>query len=393
MSFVKKSIVIVGGGFAGINTALNLKRTNPSLQLLVIDSQSQFVFKPLLYEVLSNEIESWEVSPSFNNIFSGAGIAFLNNQVVSIDLNKNLLKLKDDSTIQFQYLVISTGSTHNDFSIKGVNDYCYLFNNNNDQNKLKSFLSQSYDDNSENNLFIVGGGPSGVELACKIHDIYNHKFKINIIEREEEILKRNKTYNREEAEKALHARKINLLLNTTVQEITENQIKVVNNFNKIDSMQHCAVIWTAGVKPNLPQILNDIKKINDRILVNNKLQLINFENIFAIGDVAIVEDNFDLPITAQVAMQQGIVVAENLNLLMHQSNLSSFEFKDNGEMISLGIGDASISGLGFTFSGKMAFEIRRLIYASKMPLLDNSLKSTISWLLSKKSIFSKLTNK
>ena len=191
----------------------------------------------------------------------------------------------------------------------------------------------------------------------------------------------------------LFPRKINLLLNTTVQEITENQIKVVNNFNKIVSMQHCAVIWTAGVKPNLPQILNDIKKINDRILVNNKLQLINFENIFAIGDVAIVEDNFDLPITAQVAMQQGMVVAENLNLLMHQSNLSSFEFKDNGEMISLGIGDASISGLGFTFSGKMAFEIRRLIYASKMPLLDNSLKSTISWLLSKKSIFSKLTNK
>tara|TARA_Y100001978_G_C23699799_1_gene440068 strand:- start:1443 stop:2627 length:1185 start_codon:yes stop_codon:yes gene_type:complete len=393
MKLLKKPIVIVGGGFAGINAALSLKNINFSLPILVIDSHSEFIFKPLLYEVFSDEIKPWEVSPNFENIFSDTGIGFLRNQVMSIDLNENILKLKDNIIIDFQYLIIATGSSYNDFSIKGVNEYCYFFNDNNDQKKLKSLLSKSFTDNLKKEIFIIGGGPSGVELACKIHDMYNQNFKINIVEREGEILRNNKEYNREEAEKAIKSRKINLLLNTAVNEITETDIKVTNKLKEFTTMEHYAVVWTAGVKPNIPEISPDIKKINDRVLVNRNLQLPGFENIFVIGDIAIVDDNFDLPITAQVAMQQGKLVAENLYLLINQSPLANFVFKDNGEMISLGVGEASISGLGLTLSGRMAFELRRLIYASKMPLFERGLKSTASWLLAKKSFFKQLITK
>jgi len=100
-----------------------------------------------------------------------------------------------------------------------------------------------------------------------------------------------------------------------------------------------------------------------------------------------------LPVTAQVAMQQGAHVALNLNLLRKKEDLIPFQFKDNGEMISLGIGEASISGLGLTLSGKFAFDLRRIIYASKMPKIDKTIKSAASWFLGKKAIIKQFINR
>jgi len=393
MSTIKKPIVIVGGGFAGINAALNLKAINSSIPILVIDSQSKFIFKPLLYEVLSNEIKSWEVTPYFDTIFSEAGIAFLRNRVTYIDLEEKFVKCENNFVVEFEFLILSTGSLNNNFSIKGVDENCYFFNNNHEQEKLKVFLNQSSYDDLNKELYIVGGGPSGVELACKIHDIYKQKFKINIIESQQQILTNNKEYNREEAEKIIKSKNINLLLNTTVKEITDTEIIILNDLQKTIRLNHKAVIWTAGVKPNIPEIPQDLQKMKGRLLVNKNLQLTNFDNVFVVGDIAIVQDDLDLPTTAQVAMQQGIHVAHNLVSLINQSNLHPFEFKDNGEMISLGIGEASISALGFTLAGKFAFELRRLIYVTKMPLFNRSLKSAASWLITKKLIFKGLMAK
>ena len=101
----------------------------------------------------------------------------------------------------------------------------------------------------------------------------------------------------------------------------------------------------------------------------------------------------DLPLTAQVAMQEGNHLAKNMELAFQEKDLIPFEFQDNGEMISLGIGEASISALGVTFSGKLAFEARRLIYASKMPAIGKSLKSTVSWLFQKKSFLNQFIYK
>jgi len=99
----------------------------------------------------------------------------------------------------------------NSFFIKGVDENCYFFNDVNDLNKLNSFLKQSQDTALHKKLFIVGGGPSGIELACKIKDIFSDQFEINVIEKSNEILNKNKIFNREQAEKALGKRKIKVL--------------------------------------------------------------------------------------------------------------------------------------------------------------------------------------
>ena len=392
MKSIKKPIVIVGAGFGGITVALNLKRLNPSLSILVVDSEEKFIFKPLMYEVLSEEIPIWEAAIEFSSIFSNSGITFLRNCLTKIRFDENILEFSDDLKIGYESLVLCTGSLSNNFSVKGVDENCYFFNNLNDFYKLKSFLQSIQNNYVKKKLFIVGAGPSGIEIACKINDIYKDKFDISIIERSNEILSKNKIFNREEAEKALEIRKINLLLNSTVQEISEEKI-IIFNESEIKELDQDLVIWTAGVKPNIPFIDERVKKINGRILVNQKFQIDNFINSFAIGDISIIRGMEDLPLTAQVAMQEGIHLAKNIELLLQEKDLLPFEFQDNGEMISLGIGEASISALGLTLSGKLAFEARRLIYASKMPAIGKSLKSTAFWLFQKKSILTQFIKK
>ena len=393
MNNIKKLIVIVGSGFAGINAAIQLRKINSNLSILVIDSKSQFEFKPLLYEVFSDEIQSWEVIPSFDTIFANSGITFLRNTVKLIDLDEKFLILKDDFKVEFQYLILSTGSSPNDFSIKGVKEYAYFFNTNKDQRKLKNRLKQPLLKNNCKKIFIIGAGPSGVELACKINDLYKTKFEINIVERTAEILNNNKIFNKEEAQKTIKAKNINLLTNSSVTEIRDKEILITNKSDQVDQFPYFAIIWTAGIKSNLPEFVQKIQKTNNRISINNKLQLPSYPNVFALGDIAAIEGKINLPITAQVAMQQGLHAALNLNLLLQKDNPIPFQFKDNGEMISLGIGEASISGLGLTLSGKFAFDLRRIIYASKMPNIDKSIKSAASWLLGKKSIINQFINR
>ena len=181
MKSIQKPIVIVGAGFAGMTFALNLKNLNPSLPILVVDSEINFIFKPLMYEVLSKEIRSWEATPKFANIFSDAGITFLRNCLTKISFKENILEFSDDLKLSYQYLVICTGSIPNSFLIKGVDENCYFFNDLHDLNKLRSFLKKSQKTALHKKLFIVGGGPSGIELACKIKDIFEDKFEINVI--------------------------------------------------------------------------------------------------------------------------------------------------------------------------------------------------------------------
>tara|TARA_Y100001933_G_scaffold32475_1_gene27062 strand:- start:1590 stop:2747 length:1158 start_codon:yes stop_codon:yes gene_type:complete len=382
---IKKPIVIVGSGFGGINAALNLRRNNPDLSLLVIDSKSQFEFKPLLYEVFSDEIKSWQVNPSFDYIYANSGITFIRNKVNFIDFSKKLLILEDNLKVEFEYLIMSTGSSPNDFSIKGVKEYCSFFNTNEDQIKLKRLLDRNLSVNHSNKIFIIGAGPSGVELACKISDLYESRFQINIIEKTAGILNNSKLFNKEEAEKTLLKKNITLMKNCSVIEITDKQILLSNNLNQLEKFPYFETIWTAGIKPNLPGFDKQIQKINNKILINKNLQLQDHPNIFAIGDISQTDSINNYPVTAQVAMQQGEHVALNLKLLINNERLLPFKFKDNGEMMSLGVGEASISGLGLTLSGKLAFDLRRIIYASKMPKIGRSLKSTASWLLEKKS--------
>ena len=100
MKSIKKPIVIVGAGFGGMTVATNLKRLNPALPILVVDSETKFIFKPLMYEVLSEELPIWEVAPEFSDIFSNLGITFLRNRLTKIRFNEKILEFADNLKIR-----------------------------------------------------------------------------------------------------------------------------------------------------------------------------------------------------------------------------------------------------------------------------------------------------
>ena len=126
MKSIQKPIVIVGAGFAGMTVALNLKSLVPTLPIIVVDAETNFIFKPLMYEVLSKEIRIWEAAPQYADIFSDAGITFLRNCLTSINFQENTLEFSDALKLNYEYLVICTGSIPNSFSINGVDQNCYF---------------------------------------------------------------------------------------------------------------------------------------------------------------------------------------------------------------------------------------------------------------------------
>ena len=192
MKSIKKPIVIVGAGFGGMTLASNLKKLNPSLPILVIDSEAKFIFKPLMYEVLSEELPIWEAAAEFSNTFSNLGITFVKNCLTKIKFDENILVFSDDLKLSYEFLILCTGSLNSSFSVKGADENCYFFNNLKDLNKLKSFLQKIQNNHSKKNLFIIGAGPSGVEIACKVNDMYKNKFDISLVESSNEILSKNK---------------------------------------------------------------------------------------------------------------------------------------------------------------------------------------------------------
>ena len=156
---------------------------------------------------------------------------------------------------------------------------------------------------------------------------------------------------------------------------------LAESLNSQFSLSHAGVIWTAGTKPSFPTGLPQTSLKDGKILINSKLEVLGCENIFAIGDITLDPEN-PVPATAQVAMQQGEHLAKNLIYRRSCKSLTSFQFLDRGEMLSMGIGEATLTGMGLTLSGSLAFQLRRMTYLSKFPNKSLGLRSAGAWLLS-----------
>ena len=152
------------------------------------------------------------------------------------------------------------------------------------------------------------------------------------------------------------------------------------DLNNGKSLSHVGLIWTAGSRPSWPPLQPSPALEAGRLRIQPDLSLEGSSGIFAIGDATRHADD-PWPSTAQVAMQQGAAVAAAILAMRHQSRSAPFRFEDRGEMLSLGIGDATLTGMGITLAGPLAFQIRRAAYLTRFPGLALGLKSAGAWLL------------
>ena len=169
-------IVVVGGGFGGLSTVQALLARSNGIPIILIDQSPRFLFKPLLYELLSGELELWEVAPKYSALASELGFIFLQDCVVEIDEIAQKLITSPEIEITYSQLVISTGVTTNYSLLENLQDYACGFSNLNDFRIIKKLITK-INNSSEctNPIVIAGAGPTGVELACKLSDLVGNR--------------------------------------------------------------------------------------------------------------------------------------------------------------------------------------------------------------------------
>lgn len=395
-------VVIVGGGFGGLYTALALAARRQHPPILLIEPNDRFLFLPLLYELLSGELRSWEIAPRYDTLLAGKGVAWLQDRVVRIDTEAARVETAAGRELPYSRLVIATGAQSNSFGIPGVTEHSLGFRTLADVERLQRLIHRLKERARPlQRLAVVGAGASGVELACKLADQLQGRAIVEVIEQGPGLLPQAKAFNREQADRALQRRDVRLRTHTRVEAVEADGL-ALHGPGGPEHLSVDGVIWTAGLRFQAPE-LNPARSnaaatttatttatatptATDRLgrlICEPTLQLCNHPHVFAVGDIAhvnIEDGDRALPATAQVAFQQADCLAGNLLKSLAEEPLDPFRYQDLGEMMSLGEGEASLTGGGFTLAGAAAFQIRKLAYLTRLPGTSHQLKVAAGWL-------------
>lgn len=380
-------ICILGGGFGGLYTALRLSQlpweTNQAPEIILIDQQDRFLFAPFLYELVTGEMQTWEIAPPFEELLAETGVRFHQGQVTAIAIEEKQVHLKSSVSLGYDKLVIAMGGKTSLPTVPGVRDYALTFRNLEDAYRLKERLRLLEQSPTEKiRIAIVGGGYSGVELACKLGDRLGERGRLRLIERGDTILKLSPEYNRKTAQDALAERGIWLDLETDITEITSDSLSLRYK-GQIDTIPVDIVLWTVG--NDVSELIRDLPLPHDKnglLETNHFLQVIDHPDVYALGDVAACEDatGQHLPATAQVAFQQSDYCAWNIWAGETNRPPLPFRYQALGEMLTLGIDNATINGLGIKLNGTPAAIARRLIYLYRLPTWQHQLTVGFNWL-------------
>ena len=392
----KKKVLIIGGGFGGLFTAIDL--VGDCAVTLVSDSD-YFTFRPLLYEYLSGEVEAWHIAPDYKELIDGK-INLVRGAVEAIDFeNQTVTVSTRDEVLEYDALCLAPGGVTNFWNVVGAEENALPFRGIADADELRKRMTQALDkvsptlapqDVRERLTFaVVGGGASGVELATKMSDLLTDAFKRRGLKGEPHVLLFEMSDRlvpgmgedvRAYVEKTLLETHIDVHLQTRVLEVKPHGIVSEHNGRQME-IETVATIWTAGVKVSpLIEKLDLPKDKSGLILVNQTMQVKGFDNVFALGDIAKVEEVAPvLAGTAQLANQESALAADNIRALLNGKDLKTKSFEELGEALSLGTHNAAVLVGGNVVGGALARDARFALYTSRLPTWHHRLKVGASW--------------
>ena len=382
------SICILGGGFGGLYTALALSKLDwssstarPSITL--VDHRDRFLFAPLLYELVTGELQTWEIAPPYEELLANTGVRFHQSGVENIDIGAHRVTLTDGSQMAFERLVLALGGETPMDMAPGVKEHAIAFRTLEDAAKLKERLRQlEASDVEKIRVAVVGGGYSGVEIACKVAERLGDRGRVRLVERADSILQNSPDFNQKAALKALSEKDIWIDYETTVTEVTKDTVSLSYKGN-IDTLPVDIVLWTVGNRVNpVLDSLNLPRNERRQFTINTYLQVNDHPNIYALGDLAfgVDETGQAVPPTAQAALQQADYAAWNIWASLTGRPLLPFRYQSLGEMMTLGSDNATLTGLGIKLDGNLAHIARRLTYLYRMPTLEHQIRVGINWL-------------
>lgn len=388
MNQLSPAIVILGGGFGGLFTALRLSQfpwsegQRPRIQL--VDGTDHFVFTPLLYELVTGELDTWEIAPPFTELLANTSVTFQQNTVQRIDLDAKQVNLDSGTALSYDRLVLALGGETPLDRVPGAKEYGLTFRTIADAHHLRDRLHalETASDSAPIRVVVVGAGPSGVELSCKLAVRLGERGRIRLVDLSSQILPTSLPFNREAAQKALTQRGVWIDLETTVQSIEAEQLTLEYK-EQSDVIPYDLVLWVVGNQ--IAPVLQDLavaKQTNGRIKTLPTLQLVDHADVYALGDLANSVDinGAAIPATAQAALQAADCAAWNIWASLSDRPLLPFRYSNLGEMLTLGNDSAALSSFGITLDGPLAYLARRLIYLYRMPTLEHQLKVGLNWL-------------
>ena len=400
-----KPTIILGGGFTGLFTALHLSQQNYPNPVVLIDRQDRFVFKPLLYDYLTEEMSDNQVNPLYEELLEGSGVKFIRDKVQEIDVEKKRVELANNGSIGYKYLVLALGSQTGYFDIEGAKENTLPFWTRQDaialKNHLQDCLTRSLNTEYPHErqklltVAIAGAGATGVELAATLADVLPQwylkqggkfeQLRLVLIDRSSQILSSASDRLRQAAQAALEKRpvKVELELNATVTTVRPQQIEFEQNDRK-KTLEAATIVWTTGTTINpviesLP-ISEEYRDKKGRLKVLSTLQLIDHPEILVGGDCAVNWDK-SVPATAQAAYQQGTAIAKNLQALATNRTPDLAHVTIQGTMLKLGLNEAAADIFDrLLIEGKPAYLLRQGRYLTTLPTPVRDFKATTQWL-------------
>ena len=410
----KRRILILGGGFAGAYTALHLEKRlagAPDVEIVLAAKENFVLFTPMLHEVAASDVELTDVVQPLRKMLRGTRVLIV--EVESIDLPKKRVRLLQRDLAQtfdlsYDQLVLAVGAVPNFYRIPGIEEHAVTMKTLGDAILLRNRMIEALDvaashpDETERKamltVVVAGGGFAGAETAGAVNDLLREAIKfyphlredmlrIVLVHAGDVILPELSESLGRYAQNLLSRRGVEIRLKTAVTGYDGKNV-TLNDGAKISTR---LVIWTAGITPS--PLLSRLPCATERgrILVNACLQAPEWPGVWALGDCALVPDPLNpgkfYPPTAQHAIRQAAVLANNIVAGMRGQELQPFRFKTLGLLAAIGRHAGVAEVFGVKFSGIIAWWLWRAIYLSKLPGLQNKVRASLDWVLD--SIFSK----
>jgi NADH dehydrogenase len=391
-------IVIVGAGFGGLSAANELRDCED--EVILIDKNNYHLFQPLLYQVAVSALSPGDIAYPVRTIFrKSKNIRVVMGEALEVNLKEKSLKLKDSETIRYDYLILAPGSLPSFFGNQKLKRYAYPLKELSDALKIREKILLSFE-MAEKKLgkmdispyltfLIVGGGPTGVELAGAIAELVKktilpdfpilkkQKIRVILIDSGSRILSTYPQDLSEYAERALLNLGVELVSNTKVIDIEGNRVITTNGEFLAEN-----IFWAAG--NNFPSILQTLGVNLDRlgrVIVNGDLSVPGYPEVFVIGDSAafIDDDGNYLPAIAPVAIQEGIFVARIIKGRVPFGQRLVFSYRDKGVMATIGKARAVALLKGQKLKGLIAWLAWSLVHIFFLIGFRNKIRVMIEW--------------
>jgi NADH dehydrogenase len=361
--------VILGGGFGGLAAARALHK---AADVTVVDRHNYQTFLPLLYQVSTAGLAADHVAYPIRGALRKTPVKFRMGSPISIDHKNKEVKLDSSELLKFDHLIVALGSVTADFGIPGVSEFTLGMKSVAEALNIRAEIMRRFEDlcrfedDTKLSITVIGGGPTGVEMAGAIAELIRGPLKsdqaqaashisISLIEAGPRLLPPFAPSLSARTKKDLEKLGVKVLLNAAVQEVEHRKIKLKDGSTIASEI----TIWAAGVKGNDAIAQLNLPTTGTRVAVEPTMQVKNYPYVWALGDIAasVDKNGNQLPMVAPVAIQQGKFIAKQIARISKSQKLESFKYLDKGSMATIGRNKAVVQVKGIKIAGAIAWLI------------------------------------